>query len=384
MTHARTYLDHNASSPLRPEARAAMLGALDVVGNPSSVHAEGRQARAIIEAARAEVAALVGATPGEVIFTSGATEANNWVVKSGWDELLVCSAEHDSVAVPARGAANATLWPSAPTAHLGFLQTHLDMRAKRVAPGPLLIALQMANNETGLLQPVAEAVRLAADAENVWLHTDAVQAAGRVPIDFAALGVQSLVVSSHKIGGPKGVGALIVSATADLPPLIAGGGQERGKRAGTENVAAIAGFGAAAKAAARDLADMPRIAAMRDRLEREAKAINAETYVVGEGLPRLPNTACIADPWRKAETMVIAFDLAGIAVSSGAACASGKVGYSRVLDGMGLPRGIAGSTIRVSLGWNTCEADIDEFLAAWAAVTAKGRSEAKRAAAMGS
>jgi cysteine desulfurase len=385
MTSTRTYLDYNASSPLRPEARAAVIAALDANGNPSSVHAEGRRARAIVDQAREKVAALVGAEPSEVVFTSGATEANNWVVKAGWIAALVPTIEHDSVLEPAVACNGTILWPAGgPHPHMGFLQSHLAEHARRQSQGQLLVALQLANNETGIVHSVGEVAALASEVENAWVHTDAVQGAGRIAIDFRTLGVHSMVLSSHKIGGPQGVGALIVRGGANLPAFIAGGGQEKRKRAGTENVAAIAGFGAAAEAAARDLADMPRLAALRDRLEREAKRIAPETIVVGGNAARLPNTSCIADPWRSAETMVIAFDLAGVAVSSGAACSSGKVGRSRVLESMSLPRGIPGSSIRVSLGWATTDEDIDVFLAAWAAVTARGRSSAERALASGS
>jgi cysteine desulfurase len=376
MSSARAYLDWNAGAPLRPEARAAMVSALDVVGNPSSPHTEGRRVRAIVEDAREEVAALVGAKPAEVIFTSGATEANNAVVAAGWEVVLLAGVEHDSVLTPARNAAQrgSTRLVELSVGARGVVA--IESLAASATPGARrLLSLQLANNETGIVQPVAAAAE-AARAEELAVHTDAVQAAGRIAVDFRALGVHYLSLSAHKLGGPKGVGALVIRDGAELPALIAGGGQERRRRAGTENVPAIAGFGAAARAAARDLAAMHRVRALRDRLEAEIKAITPSAVVVGGDAERLPNTASIALPGASAETLVIALDLAGIAVSAGAACSSGKVGASHVLEAMGLAPDLARAAIRVSLGWGSTEADVVAFVAAWEHVASRRRAVA--------
>lgn len=368
MSSTRTYLDHNATAPLRPEARAAMLAALDAVGNPSSVHAEGRRARHIVEEARGHVADLVGARPAQVVFTSGATEANAWVVSAGWNVILAGGIEHDSVLAPARNAvADVVELPARGDGSVSpaSVSEALERQAGRGARA--LLALQLANNETGVVQPVADVATLAR-AHGVAVHTDAVQAAGRLPIDFAGLGADTLSLSAHKLGGPKGCGALVLRDGLEIAPLIPGGGQERRRRAGTENVAGIAGFGAAAAAAKRDLALMGGLAALRDRLEREALAAAPDALVIGAGVQRLANTTCLALPGQAAETLVIRLDLAGIAVSAGAACSSGKVGASTVLAAMALPEEVARSAIRVSLGWSTTAGDVDAFLAAWAAI----------------
>jgi cysteine desulfurase len=373
MSQARTYLDWNATAPLRPEARAAFVAALDIVGNPSSPHAEGRRARAIVEDAREQVAALVGARPAEVVFTSGGTEANNAVLSAGWDAILVAGIEHDSVLTPARasGARIVDLEVDAG----GVVRA--DAASVLAGGERALLSIQLANNETGVLQPVAE-IAAGAKSRGALVHTDAVQAAGRVAIDMRALGVDYLTLSAHKLGGPKGIGALVIDERESLPPLVMGGGQERRRRAGTENVAAIAGFGAAAMAARRDLAHMQRVGALRDVLEARVNAVSPSAVVVGGATQRLPNTTSIALPGASAETLVIALDLAGIAVSAGAACSSGKVGASHVLRAMGLEPSIARSAIRVSLGWSTSEDDIEAFIAAWSKVAL---SRAARAAA---
>ncbi len=367
MTAERTYLDYNASAPLMPEARAAMLAALDLCGNPSSVHAEGRRARALVEAAREEVAALVHARPAEVVFTSGATEANAWAMRAGWDTILLSALEHESVRAPATNSGARLV--SAPVTAAGVADVGAlgDFLPASVDRGRFVLALQMANNETGVVQPVAAAAELAM-ANDLALHCDAVQAAGRVIVDFAALGCETMSLSSHKIGGPKGAGALVIRDGTTLAPLIAGGGQERRRRAGTENVAAIAGFGAAARAAVGNLPEMARIGALRDRLEAGILRLTPEARVVGADAARLANTTCVAWPGKSAEMLVIKLDLAGIAVSAGAACSSGKVGESRVLAAMGLEAGLARSAIRVSLGPETQEKDIAAFLAAWEAI----------------
>lgn len=360
----RHYLDYNATVPMRPEARAALVAALDVVGNPSSVHAEGRRARGIVEEAREKVAALVGAKPSEVVFTSGATEANAAVFAERWETLLVSALEHDSVMAAVRASSAKFIEIPAGRDGVVRLDAFDGLAASHAAGGRALALLQFANNETGVIQPVAEFVEIAA-RHGLASHIDAVQAAGRIAVDFAALGATTMAISAHKLGGPKGAGALVIRDRVDLAPFIRGGGQERRRRGGTENVAAIAGFGAAAEAALRDLADMKSIAALRDSLEAGVRAMTPKALIIGSQAPRLANTSAIALPDRSAETLVIKLDLAGIAVSAGAACSSGRVGTSHVLQGMGLEAEIARGAIRVSLGRETTQEDIAAFLAAW-------------------
>jgi cysteine desulfurase len=365
MTLARTYLDHNASSPLRPSARAAMIAAFDATGNPSSVHAEGRRARAIIDTAREQVAALVGARPSEVVFTSGATEANNCVMAGGWKAICVSAIEHDSVLAPTRASGAKVIALPASTNGVVDLQSVAEQLSQASADGArALLSVMMANNETGVIQPVAEAAALARE-HGLSLHIDAVQGPGRLPVDFATLGADTLTFSAHKLGGPRGVGALIVRDGINLPALIKGGGQERRRRGGTENVAGIAGFGAAAAEAAREVEAAGRMADLRDKLESGVMAATPNAVIIGRSVPRIANTSCIAVPGKPAETLVIRLDLAGIAVSAGAACTSGKVGANSVLEAMGLGSDIARSSVRVSLGPETNDDDIAAFLAAW-------------------
>jgi cysteine desulfurase len=340
-----------------------MLAALDRDGNPSSVHAEGRAVRGIIEAAREEVARLVNAKPSEVVFTSGATEANAWVMAAGWPAICVSGIEHDSVLAPARSA-NARLvdLPATPDGVVD-VQTSALTQAGEGA----LFCLMLANNETGVIQRVAETAALARE-HGLAVHVDAVQAPGRIDVDFAALGADTLALSAHKIGGPRGTGALVIRDGASLPALILGGGQERRRRGGTENVAGIAGFGAAAAAIARDKDAAQRMEKLRAMLEEGVTRATPDAVIVGKNAPRLANTSCIALPGRPAETLVIRLDLEGVAVSAGAACSSGKVGASSVLQAMGLAPEIARSAIRVSLGPETSETDIAAFLAAWSKV----------------
>lgn len=367
MSGTRTYLDYNATAPLHAEARAAFVAALDVFGNASSVHAEGRRARALIDEARESVAALVNADPGEVVFTSGATEANTWALSAPWTRIAVAGIEHDSVRTPAAQIASArrSQVVELPVSADGIV----DFKAAALDADTFLV-LQLANNETGVVQDVAAAGRWATE-HGARLHCDAVQAPGRIGVDFRTLGATTMSLSAHKIGGPKGIGALVISGNTPVPPLIAGGGQEGRRRGGTENVAAIAGFGAAARAALRELAAAPRVAALRDRLEAEVRRATPGAILIGSGAPRLPNTSSIAMPGLAAETLVIKMDLAGVAISAGAACSSGKVGQSPVLAAMGLNPEIAGSAIRVSLGPGTTEADIAAFLAAWTKICGK-------------
>jgi cysteine desulfurase len=364
----RSYLDYNATAPLRPEVRDAMAAALSLIGNPSSVHAEGRAARSAIEAAREKVAALVGARSEDVIFTSGATEANALALAAQAGEAWHCylsAVEHPSVLSGGRFyRETTTVIPVTANgvADLAILAKQLEKH--HLGGWRPIVSLMAANNETGAVQPVAEASKIVHSAGGL-LHTDAVQAAGRVRLDMATLGADMLSLSAHKIGGPKGVGALVLGNGASVEPLIKGGGQERRRRAGTENVAGIVGFGVAAELASADLANVAAIAALRDELEVAARAIAPDLVVLSSRVPRLPNTTCIAVPGVKAETLVIGLDLAGVAVSSGSACSSGKVEASHVLSAMGVPEEVTHGAIRVSLGFATKRADIENFLKAF-------------------
>lgn len=347
-------LDANATEPLRPEARAAVLAALDLPGNPSSVHAEGRAARRLLEDARRSIAARFGARPQDLVFTAGGTEANALAIAglAAGRRILVGATEHPAVLRAARGAALLPVLPDG-TVDLAALDAAL------ADGGPALVCLMAANNETGVLHPIADASVLCR-RHGALLHVDAVQAAGRVDLPT---GADSLAFSAHKLGGPKGAGALILRAGLDLAPLIAGGGQERGRRGGTEPLPAIAGFAAAAEAVVPD----PRLARLRDAIEAGIAAMAPEARFPGATAPRLPNTSAVTLPGAPAETQVIALDLAGIRVSAGAACSSGKVGASHVLEAMGLGAD-AGCTIRVSLPWNAPDDAADRFVAAWRAM----------------
>jgi cysteine desulfurase len=369
----RVYLDWNATAPLRLEARAAVQEALELTGNPSSVHAEGRAARRLVEEARERVADLVGARMSDVFFASSGTEANMLTLtpaietaeeKRPREKLLMSAIEHSSVRAGGRFTRGAIEDIPAD----GDGRVNLSALEAAIARTPrALVSLMLANNETGVIQPVAEAARIV-HAAGALLHVDAVQAAGRVPIDIGALGADLMTLSAHKIGGSKGVGALI-RASEDIhfpEPLIRGGGQERGLRAGTENVAGIAAFGAAASAARTGLVgEVAHMLALRNALEEGLRAISPQAVIFGAGAERLANTTLFALDGVKAETAIIAFDLEGLAVSSGAACSSGKVQPSHVLAAMGVSAPLARGGIRVSLGWTTTEADIEKFLGAW-------------------
>ncbi|MBI5319396.1 cysteine desulfurase family protein [Bradyrhizobium sp.] len=365
----RIYLDWNATTPLRPEAKAAIAHAWDTGGNPSSVHAEGRQARQLVEDARAAVAAAVGAEAANVIFTSGGTEANSLALTPGLrrnkgpavERLLISAIEHASVLSGGRFAAEAT-------ARIGVTRTgvvDLDRLRALLDGPPALVSIMLANNETGAIQPVAEAAGMVHAAGGL-LHVDAIQALGKIPFDLASIGADLVSLSAHKIGGPKGVGALVLAEGVEgLAPLLRGGGQEKGRRAGTEDVAGIAGFGAAAKAAlACRERDAARMEGRRERLEAGLQATPG-TVVFAEEVQRLPNTVLFAVPGLRAETAVIGFDLAGIAVSSGSACSSGKVQPSHVVEAMGFGPELALGAVRLSLGWSTTEADVGRALEAW-------------------
>ncbi len=367
--HQRAYLDWNATAPLSPAARRAMIAALDLVGNPSSVHREGRTARAVIDAAREDIAALAGASPADIVFTSGATEANATVLSVGWDTIFAAGVEHDSVTASVRASKARTVpLPVGQDGLANGVAFAKEVLGGSVPLGRALLSLQLANNETGVIQAVSDFAALAR-SHGVAVHCDAVQGAGRLPLSLNQLGVDYLTLSAHKIGGPKGIGALVIQDGSPFAPLIRGGGHERGRRAGTENVAAIAGFGAAAAEARQALAAVDQMRVLRDRLEDGVRRITPAAVIVGAQSPRLANTSCIALAGQAAETLVIKFDLAGIAVSAGSACSSGKVGKSAALAAMDLPDDIARSAIRVSIGPTTTSADVDAFLAAWSSVT---------------
>jgi cysteine desulfurase len=366
----RIYLDWNATTPLRPEAREAMAAAWDMAGNPSSVHAEGRQARRLVEQARAGIAAAVGALPGNVVFTSGGTEANALALTPGLrrgpgvpvERLLVSAIEHPSVLAGGRFPAKTI--GKVEVTRSGLL--NLDRLRAVLADGPpALVSVMLANNETGAVQPVRAAADIVHAAGGL-LHVDAIQAFGKLAFEINALEADLVTLSGHKIGGPKGVGAVVLAeGLSGLEPVLRGGGQERGHRAGTENVAGIAGFGAAAMAAMANLGRAaPRLEALRNRLETGLRQVPG-ALVFAEKVARLPNTTLFTVPGLKAETAVIGFDLAGIAVSSGSACSSGKVQPSHVLEAMGFGPEQARGAVRISLGWSTSDTDIDLCLEAW-------------------
>ena len=366
----RVYLDWNATTPLRPEAKAAMEAAWDISGNPSSVHTEGRKARRLVEDARAAVAASVGARSQDVVFSSGGTEANMLALTPGLrrgssppvQRLLVSAIEHASVIAGGRFPAEAV--GTIRVTRSGLVD--LDHLRDLLDGGPpALVSVMLANNETGAIQPVAGVADIVHEAGGL-LHVDAIQGLGKVPVDVRTSKADLLTLSAHKIGGPKGVGAVVLAEDVQgLEPLLRGGGQELGRRAGTENVAGISAFGAAAKAAMAGLeGDALRIKGLRDRLE-DGLGQSSEMTVFSQDVQRLPNTTLFTIPGLKAETAVIGFDLAGIAVSSGSACSSGKVQPSHVLAAMGYGRELAQGAVRLSLGWSTTEADVDLALKAW-------------------
>ncbi|MBM3548195.1 MAG: cysteine desulfurase [Alphaproteobacteria bacterium] len=347
----RAYLDWNATSPIRHEARAAMTAALELTGNPSSVHGAGRAAKALIEDAREAVASLIGAGANQIVFTSGGSEANALALAGSDRRVLASAIEHDSVLAHA-GAERIKV------TNEGIVDLD-DLEAKLGDKTPTLVSVMLANNETGVIQPLADVIRIAR-AHGALVHTDAAQAAGRVPVDFLGLGADLMSISAHKLGGPQGVGALVIGERATVAPAIRGGGQERGRRAGTENVAGIAGFGAAATAAT--VTDWRTVTQLRDDLEQRITGLGAEIFA--DQATRLPNTTNLRLPGIAAETLVIALDLEGVAVSAGAACSSGKVRPSPVLEAMGVSEEAASEAIRTSLGWTTTAEEIDLFIAA--------------------
>lgn len=387
MTGYRAYLDYNASAPLLSEARAAMLAVLDASANPSSVHGEGRNARRIVEDARREVAALVNTKPDHVVFTSGATEAASTLLTPDWrmgrgdirmSKLYVSAADHPCllgggrfspervmrIGVDANGVCDLSALAAALAAH--------DREE-----GLPLVAIHLANNETGVIQPVHEISEIVKSAGGV-LVLDAVQAAGRIPLDLAGGLADYIILSAHKIGGPSGVGAFVAASDLMMPkPLVTGGGQEKGHRAGTENLAGIAGFGAAAEVARNALSDAGELAAMRDRVEDTVLSLAPDAEIFGRGAERLANTTFFAIPGLKAETAQIGFDLAGVALSAGSACSSGRVGPSHVLKAMGFDNDGA---LRVSIGRGTMAKDIDLFAKALAQMLARRTGRTTQAA----
>ncbi len=371
MSFHRTYLDYNATAPIRPEVIDLMTEVMAEGGNPSSVHKSGRSARARLDTARNQIGALVNALPPEVIFTSGGTEASDLAINgvapaNSLDEIVISVIEHPCV------RASAALAGKPVTELPVTLDGVIDLEAaekvfdRLAAEGKTaLVCVMLANNETGVLQPVQQIGRMIRERKVGLLHCDAVQAAGKIPVDAVMLGVDTMALSSHKIGGPQGVGALIVREGVAISPRISGGGQEMGRRSGTENVAGIAGFGKAAEIAAANLKSYEQLAAVRDRLESELRQSANDVRIFGDEAERLPNTCCFAVPGVSAETALMFLDLAGVEVSSGSACSSGKVAKNYVLAAMGACDVERNAALRVSLGWRSEEADIERFLEVW-------------------
>ena len=375
------YMDHNATTAVRPAVRDAVAEALELTGNASSVHGCGRAVRSLIEDARERVAALLGARPRDVVFTSGGTEANALALlgaaqKSERPRVLVSAVEHVSVL---KAAPDTEIIPVDADGVVDL--SALD--AMLAADGsPALVSVMLANNETGVIQPLAEVSKIAR-RHGARVHCDAVQAAGKIALDPAAPGsapaVDMVSLSAHKIGGPTGIGALVLFGDVDISALVHGGGQERGRRAGTENVPGIAGFGVAAEAALDGLSDFASLGAWRDGIEAVLGG-QAGVRVFGAGVSRLANTSCLTMPGVQSEQQIIAFDLAGVAVSAGSACSSGKVEPSHVLAAMGVEADEAATAIRVSLGWNTTKTDVERFIDAWRGISAKAGARSEAAA----
>ena len=374
VTGTRSYLDHNATTPLHPAARDAMTRAFDAYGNPSSVHAEGRKARIILDDARCQVATLTGTRPENVVFTSGGTEALNIALTPETagdaglcDMLLVGAGEHPAVLAGHRFGANVEIIPLSPdgTLDLAALEAALARRAGR----RVMLALQAANNETGVIQPVAVAAKMVR-AQGGLVVCDAVQAAGKIDCDIKSLGADAVTISAHKFGGPKGVGALCFAPGRShiwTKGIVRGGGQERGLRSGTENLVGIAGLGAACGPAdVRRRDETARLEGWCTTIERHIRAVRADTSIFGDRAPRLPNTVSFATPLLDAQVLTMSLDLNGVAVSAGSACASGTVKPSHVLTAMGVPADLATSAVRVSLGWTTRDEDIEAFADAFA------------------
>ncbi len=363
-----TYLDYNATAPVRPAVADAVTVALRQTGNPSSVHQAGRAARKTMEDARTQIARAVNADPRGIVFTSGGTEANNLALRGcGRSRVVVSAVEHPSVLSAVADAVQCPVDGNG-VIDLAALEVLLkDEGAQTV------VSVMAANNETGVIQPVAEAAEIA-HRHGALFHCDAVQAFGKIDVDMAAMGADMMALSAHKIGGPQGVGALVLANDIEIAPLLRGGGQERSRRAGTENVAGIAGFGVAAELAVQELAHMSALAGMRDTTERRVRDGASDAVIFGADVARLPNTLCVAVPDLASETQVINLDLAGVMVSAGSACSSGKVEPSHVLKAMGADSDLAASAVRVSLGWDTTQADLDRFVGAWSDIYKRSRA----------
>lgn len=356
-----SYLDYSASAPLKAAAGKAMLEAMEEAGNASSVHQFGRKQRQIVDASRATLAHQVGVKPEQVVFTGSATEANNMAISGlNGHRLIVSAIEHPSIL---QAAANASLIRTGADGLINL--NHLEELLK-VSDAPTLVSVMLVNNETGVIQPVEEVVKLAR-TYGALVHCDGVQALGRLPLNFKTLGVDMLSLSAHKIGGPQGVGALILREKLSIEALIKGGGQEMRRRAGTENVAGIAGFAAAMETIAEDLAKADEWAGWRDAMEGTIRTQAPEAVVIGQNAPRVSSISAIAMPGVKSETQLMAFDLAGYAVSAGSACSSGKVQASPVLKTMGLSDEIATGTIRISFGWGSVSQELTGFARSWLA-----------------
>ena len=362
------YLDYNATAPIKPEVVTAVSETMMLAGNPSSVHGFGRDVRKRIEDAREQIAALIGCSPPELVFTAGGTEANNTALSGAGRRVLIVSAiEHPAVLRTAEAVAEEHI--VLPVDGEGLLDM-ASLDKALAAHGPeALVSVMLANNETGVIQPVAE-IAARATAAGALVHCDAVQAPGRIPVSFAGLGVDMMSIAAHKFAGPKGIGALVVRSGLEIAPLIHGGGQERGLRGGTENAAGIVGFGTAAQLAQGDLARAGEIAALRDRLEARLRETEPDVVIFSEGAERLPNTSCLTMPGVQSETQVMGLDLAGVAVSAGSACSSGKVEPSHVLRALGAADAVGGCAIRVSMGWATTEEETERFLGTWRALYA--------------
>lgn len=372
MTIDRTYFDFNATAPLRDEAREAVLCVLDNVGNASSVHAEGRQARARIEQARANVAALVGVASDCVTFTSGGTEANHLAFaqarRRGASAILYSAIEHPSVSEAAKQAAIEADIPATivPVDHEGVVDLEALSEVLGTSGGRPFVSVMAANNETGVIQPL-EAIAGLVKAANGVFHTDAIQIAGKLKFSLKSVGADMATLSAHKLGGPQGAGAFVLAEDTSVTTRQTGGGQERGRRSGTENVSGIAGFGAAAGAVLADLQsdEATRMRALRDGLETRLIESGLGVTIFGGAAPRLPNTVCFSAPGLKAETLLMQLDLAGFAVSAGSACSSGKVTRSHVVQAMGVDEELAAGAVRVSLGWSSTEDEVNWFADAW-------------------
>ena len=352
------YLDHNATTPVLPEVASVISDTLALGGNASSVHSRGRLARQAIENARDKIANSIGVRASEVLFTSGGTEANNLILNAcDWDHVMVTAVEHDSILNAGKNT------EVIPVDKEGLIDLAGLEKRLSVADGKILVSVMLANNETGVLQPVAEVSRIA-QKYGAMMHTDAIQACGKIQLDRSTLGVDFISLSAHKIGGPQGVGALIINEEVAFQPMIRGGGQERGRRSGTENIPGIAGFGVAVEAVTY-LADIPRIKELRNVLEATIEGIAPGAVLCGEDVERLPNTSSIFMPGVNNETQVMKFDLSGIMISAGSACSSGKVEVSHVLKAMGIEDDIASNVIRVSLGVGNSISDVERFIQEW-------------------